>query len=259
MFIFNNKVQSIETLSEDPQKSTIRFAFCSHKNSAYTNITAWVKCRDFLNDTFFVQNHTNITKEPAEIYVYGFKYKATIEKTLNTLAIIAHDILELKRIRLEITKIINTLEKHIYPNYQPTSTLFDCEKHTNLPVLIVKPCSIWFTNTYTFSLFTGLLRFFTYEKLNNNIWISMTKNRMKENTNDTSLVQSLEKKAELMNAFLLNLTEIPSTERDMSDNNHFIHDSLGIISGIYNTKVAEKLKSLETKPCHQDVKDVILF
>ncbi len=259
MFIFNNKVQSIETLSEDSQKSTIRFAFCSHKNSAYTNITAWVKCRDFLNDTFFVQNHTNITKEPAEIYVYGFKYKATIEKTLNTLAIIAPDILELKRIRLEITKIINTLEKHIYPNYQPTSTLFDCEKHTNLPVLIVKPCSIWFTNTYTFSLFTGLLRFFTYEKLNNNIWISMTKNRMKENTNDTSLVQLLEKKAELMNAFLLNLTEIPSTECDMSDNNHFIHDSLGIISGIYNTKFAEKLKSLETKPCHQDVKDVILF
>lgn len=259
MFIFNNKVQSIETLLEDSQKSTIRFAFCSHKNSAYTNITVWVKCRDFLNDTFFVQNHTNITKEPAEIYVYGFKYKATIEKTLNTLAIIAHDILELKRIRLEITKIINTLEKHIYPNYQPTSTLFDCEKHTNLPVLIVKPCSIWFTNTYTFSLFTGLLRFFTYEKLNNNIWISMTKNRMKENTNDTSLVQSLEKKAELINSFLLNLTEVPNTEREMSDNNHFIHDSLGIISGIYSTKVAAKLKSLETKPCHQDVKNVILF
>ena len=87
----------------------------------------------------------------------------------------------------------------------------------------------------------------------------MTKNRVRENTNDTSLVQSLEKKAELMNAFLLNLTEIPSTERDMSDNNYRIHDSLGIISGIYNTKVAEKLKSLETKPCHQDVKDVILF
>jgi hypothetical protein len=259
MFIFNNKVQSIEALSEDSQKSTIRFAFCSHKNLVYTNITAWVKCRDFLNDTFFVQNHTNITKEPAEIYVFGFKYKATIEKTLNTLAIIAHDRLELNRIKLEITKIINTLEKHIYPNYQPTSTLFDFEKHTNLPVLIVKPSIIWLTNTYTFSLFTGLLRFFTYEKLDNNIWMSMTKTRMRENTNDTSLVQLLEKKAELINAFLLNLTEVPNTKCDMSDNNHFIHDSLGIINSIYNTKVAEKLKSLETKPCHQDVKDVILF
>lgn len=260
MFTFNNKVTPINYLSEESQKSKIRFAFCATKNNSYYyNTTSWVKCRDFLNDVLFFQKHTTTTKENTSVNIYGFTYKATVDKSTDIIALISHDIQDLKNIKTSVIQILNKLEKQIYPTYEQTETYLDNEKYTNIPVLIVKPSPIWFTNTYTFSLFTCLLRLFTYEKLDKNIWRSIFLYNEKESTNDTYLVKMFEKKSDILNTILLNLTEIPDTSCEVSDDVYYIHEKLGIICGIYNPTVLSRINLLENKPCPQDVKDVILF
>ena len=144
----------------------------------------------------------------------------------------------------------------MYPNKNRTSYAMQKEQYTNLPVLVIHPSSIWLKNTYTLSLFTLFIRLFTYEQPDKNIWRSIL--NYSNNTNDTYMVKSLEKKSDIINSILLNLTETPDpVYPDTSI--YTIHDKSGILSATYNKEFTNIIEKWENKECPQDVKDVILF
>ena len=259
MFTFNKNVTAINNLSEEGQAKKIRFAFCQAKNTDstfYYNTTAWVMCRDFLNDVHYAQSCTNENKQSKNVEIYGFHYTSTIFKKTDTLAIISSTVENLNMIQIGLKKIANKLEIQMYPNKNKTFSTIHDEQHTNLPVLVIHPSPIWLKNTYTLSLFTLFLRLFTYEQLDKNIWRSILHHN--NNTNDTYMVRSLEKKHNLINKILLNLTEIPNPV--FPDTNIYtIHDKSGILAATYSKEFRDIIEKWEEKECPQDVKDVILF
>ena len=259
MFTFNKNVTAIHNLSEDGQAKKIRFAFCKTKNTdseLYYNTTAWVMCRDFLNDVHYAHSYTQEHKQPKCIEIYGFYYKSIISNKADTLAIISWDKADLNMIQEGIKNIINKLEIQIYPNKNRTFYHIHYEQYTNLPVLVIQPSPIWLKNTYTLSLFTLLIRLFTYEQLDQNIWRSILYHS--NNTNDTYMVKSLQKKSGIINSILLNLTETPNPVYQ-DTNIYTIHDKSGILSATYNKEFTNIIEKWEIKECPQDVKDVILF
>ncbi len=259
MFTFNKSVTAISDLSEEGQAKNIRFAFCQTKNSDpenYYNTTAWVMCRDFLNDIHYAHSHTKESKLSKSIEIYGFHYTSSIFKKADTLAIISNDVANLNKIQMGLKNITNRLEIQMYPNKNRTVYSIQDEQYTNLPVLVVHPSPIWLKNTYTLSLFTLFLRLFTYDQPDKNIWRSILYHS--NNTNDTYMVRSLEKKSDIINQILLNLTETPNpiyTDTSI----YTIHDKSGILSATYNKEFTNIIEKWEIKECPQDVKDVILF
>jgi len=257
MFTFNKNVTAIDNLSEEDQAKKIRFAFCHTKNNnSYYNTTAWVMCRDFLNDVYYVNSYTQENKLSKSIEIYGFHYKSSTFKKANTLAIISNDVADLNKIQMGLKNIINKLEIQMYPNKNRTVCSIQNEEYTNLPVLVVHPSPIWLKNTYTLSLFTLFLRLFTYEQSDKNIWRSILYHS--NNTNDTYMVQSLQKKSDIINKILLNLTETPDPIYP-DTNIYTIHDKSGILAATYSKEFKDTLEKWEEKECPQDVKDVILF
>ncbi len=259
MFTFNKTVTAIYNLSEEGQEKKIRFAFCQAKNmypEYYYNTTAWVMCRDFLNDVHYAHSYTQENKLPKSIEIYGFHYTSTIFKKADTLAIISNDVADLNKIQMGIKNIINKLEIQMYPNKNRTFYSIQNEKYTDLPVLVIEPSPIWLKNTYTLSLFTLFLRLFTYDQPDKNIWRSILYHS--NNTNDTYMVRSLEKKSDIINKILLNLTETPDPVYS-NTSIYTIHDKSGIVSAIYNKEFTNIIEKWENKECPQDVKDVILF
>jgi len=261
MFTFNKNVTAIYNLSEEEQAKNIRFAFCQTKNTnseCYKNTTAWVMCRDFLNDVHYAHSCTQENKQSKHVEIYGFHYTSTIFKKADTLAIISHDVEDLNKIRMGLKNIANRLEIQMYPNKNRTSYAMQNEQYTNLPVLVIHPSSIWLKNTYTLSLFTLFIRLFTYEQLNKNIWKSIIAYSQSHSTNDTYMVKSLQKKSGIINSILLNLTETPNPVYP-DTNIYTIHDKSGILSATYNKEFTNIIEKWEIKECPQDVKDVILF
>lgn len=244
---------------EEVQAKKIRFAFCQAKNSNpenYYNTTAWVMCRDFLNDVHYAQSYTRENKQSENVEIYGFHYTSTIFKKADTLAIISNDVADLNKIQMGIKNIINKLEIQMYPNKNRTFYSIQNEEYTDLPVLVIEPSPIWLKNTYTLSLFTLFLRLFTYDQPDKNIWRSILYHS--NNTNDTYMVRSLEKKSDIINQILLNLTETPNpiyTDTSI----YTIHDKSGILSATYSKEIINIVGKWEIKECPQDVKDVILF
>ena len=261
MFTFNKNVTAIYNLSEEEQEKKIRFAFCRAKNmypEYYYNTTAWVMCRDFLNDVHYTQSYTQETKQSKHVEIYGFHYTSTIFKKADTLAIISNDVADLNKIQMGIKNIINKLEIQMYPNKNRTFYSIHNEKYTDLPVLVIKPSPIWLKNTYTLSLFTLFIRLFTYEQSDQNIWKSIIAYSRDHRTNDTYMVKSLQKKSDIINKILLNLTETPDPV--YTDTNIYtIHGNSGIIAATYNKELRNIIEKWENKECPQDVKDVILF
>ncbi len=259
MFTFNKNVTAISNLSEEGQAKNIRFAFCQAKNTDsenYYNTTAWVMCRDFLNDVHYAHSCTNESKRSKNIEIYGFHYTSSIFKKADTLAIISDDVADLNKIRDGLKNILNKLEIQMYPNKNRTLYGIENEQFTNLPVLVIHPSPIWLKNTYTLSLFTLFLRLFTYEHQNKNIWQSIL--YCNNDTNDTYMVRSLQKKSIIVNKILLNLTETPDPV--YTDTNIYtIHDKSGILSATYSKEFTNIIEKWEIKKCPQDVKDVILF
>ena len=259
MFTFNKKVTAIDNLSEDGQAKKIRFAFCQAKNdNAYYNTTAWVMCRDFLNDVFNAHSCTQENKQTKNVEIYGFHYTSTIFKKADRLAIISNDVADLNKIKDGLKHIVNRLEIQMYPNKNRTFYSIQNEQYTNLPVLVIHPSSIWLKNTYTLSLFTLFLRLFTYEQTDKNIWKSIITYSQSRNTNDTYMVQALQKKSDIINKILLNLTETPNPVYP-DTNIYTIHDKSGILSATYNKEFTNIIEKWVNKECPQDVKDVILF
>ena len=259
MFTFNKNVTAISNLNEEGQAKNIRFAFCQTKNSDpenYYNTTAWVMCRDFLNDIHYAHSHTKESKLSKSIEIYGFHYTSSIFKKADTLAIISNDVANLNKIQMGLKNIANRLEIQMYPKKNRTVYSIQDEQYTNLPVLVVHPSPIWLKNTYTLSLFTLFLRLFTYDQPDKNIWRSILYHT--NNTNDTYMVRSLEKKSDIINKILLNLTETPDPV--YSDTHiYIIHAKSGILSATYDKEFTNIIKTWENKECPQDVKDVILF
>lgn len=261
MFTFNKNVTAIDNLSEEGQAKNIRFAFCQTKNSDpenYYNTTAWVMCRDFLNDIHYAHSHTKESKLSKSIEIYGFHYTSTIFKKADILAIISNDVADLNKIQMGIKNIINKLEIQMYPNKNRTFYSIQNEKYTDLPVLVIKPSPIWLKNTYTLSLFTLFIRLFTYEQPDKNIWKSIITYSQSRNTNDTYMVQALQKKSDIINKILLNLTETPDPVYPATDM-YTIHDKSGILAATYSKAFRDIVEKWEKKECPQDVKDVILF
>lgn len=261
MFTFNKNVTSIDNLSEDVQAKKIRFAFCQAKNmypEYYYNTTAWVMCRDLLNDVHYTQSYTQENKQSKHVEIYGFHYTSTIFKKADTLAIISNDVADLNKIQMGIKNIINKLEIQMYPNKNRTFYSIQNEEYTDLPVLVIHISSIWLKNTYTLSLFTLFIRLFTYEQSDKNIWKSIITYSQSRGTNDTYMVQALQKKSDIINKILLNLTETPDPV--YSDTYIYtIHDKSGILSATYSKEFTDIIEKWENKECPQDVKDVILF
>lgn len=266
MFIFNSKVKPASVLIEDEQHKKIRYAFSKKdKHFCYTNITSWVKCRDFLNDAFFVQRVSEKIKESLNFTVYGFSYNTDPENVMDHIAIISQDYDDLSKIKQGIHRIMNPLEVSIYPTYTKTACFFSKETYTCLPVLIIQISPIWLTNTYTLSLFTLLLRLFTYPTQTINIWKNILTHQ--EETNDVYLIKNLETRKVLINKLLLNLnnSEMPETIdykeiEDLHEESHYIHENLGILSGVYNQELKIYLNNhTGNTACPQDVKNVILF
>ena len=261
MFTFNKNVTAIDNLSEEGQAKNIRFAFCQTKNSDpenYYNTTAWVMCRDFLNDIHYTHSHTKESKLSKSIEIYGFHYTSSIFKKADTLAIISSNETDLDMIQTGLKNIANRLEIQMYPNKNRTFFSIQYEQYTNLPVLVVHPSPIWLKNTYTLSLFTLFLRLFTYEQSDKNIWKSIITYSQSRNTNDTYMVQALQKKSDIINKILLNLTETPDPiYPDTSI--YSIHDKSGILYATYNKEFTNIIEKWEIKECPLDVKDVILF
>jgi hypothetical protein len=259
MFTFNKNVTAIDNLSEEEQAKNIRFAFCQAKNNGYYyNTTAWVMCRDFLNDVHYTHSYTQENKQSIHVEIYGFHYTSTIFKKANILAIISNDVADLNKIQMGIKNIINKLEIQMYPNKNRTFYSIQNEKYTDLPVLVIEPSPIWLKNTYTLSLFTLFIRLFTYEQADKNIWKSIITYSKCYSTNDTYMVHSLQKKSEIINSILLNLTETPNPVYP-DTNIYTIHDKSGILSATYNKEFTNIIKKWVNKECPQDVKDVILF
>lgn len=266
MFIINTEVNPPYNLIEDHQYKEIRYAFSTEtRNYHYTNITSWVKCRDFLNDAFFIQQLSEKNKTPIDFEVYGFKYRSNLEITLNRISIISENSVDLFNIHSGIYTIINLLETSVYPTHKKTTVFNDINDLTGLPVLTINISPIWLTNTYTLSLFTLLLRLFTYTKQNINVWQSIL--TYSETTGDTNLVWTLKLKKLIVNQLLLNLTdkEMPGpfdswSVEEIQDNRFHIHEQLGILSGVYDTRFCYYIKNKsKVITCPQDVKDVILF
>ena len=261
MFTFNKDVTAIDNLIEESQAKNIRFAFCQTKSTNpefYYNTTAWVLCRDFLNDVHYAHSCTQENKQSKSIEIYGFHYTSSTFKKADTLAIISNDIADLNKIQMGLKNITNKLEIQMYPNKNRTFFSIQYEEYTNLPVLVVHPSPIWLKNTYTLSLFTLFLRLFTYEQTDKNIWKSIIAYSRGHNTNDTYMVQSLQKKSYIVDKILLNLTETPDPV--YSDTNIYnIHEKSGILSATYSKEFTNIIEKWEIKKCPQDVKDVILF
>jgi hypothetical protein len=215
-------------------------------------------CRDFLNDVHYTHSYTQENKQSIHVEIYGFHYTSTIFKKADTLAIISNDVADLNKIQMGIKNIINKLEIQMYPNKNRTFYSIQNEKYTNLPVLVIHPSPIWLKNTYTLSLFTLFLRLFTYEQADKNIWKSIITYSKCYSTNDTYMVHSLQKKSEIINSILLNLTETPNPVYP-DTNIYTIHDKSGILSATYNKEFTNIIKKWVNKECPQDVKDVILF
>lgn len=261
MFTFNKNVTAISNLSEEGQAKNIRFAFCQAKNTDseyYYNTTAWVMCRDFLNDVHYAHSCTKESKLSKSIEIFGFHYTSSMFKKADRLAIISNDVADLNKIRDGLKNILNKLEIQMYPNKNRTFYSIHYEQYTNLPVLVIHPSPIWLKNTYTLSLFTLFLRLFTYEQSDKNIWKSIIAYSRDRNTNDTYMVQALQKKSDIINKILLNLTETPNPV--YTDTNIYtIHDKSGILAATYNKELRNIIEKWENKECPQDVKDVILF
>lgn len=266
MFIFNTEVVKPNQLSEENQYINIRYAFSKKvKYDHYTNITSWVKCRDFLNDAFFIQRTFEQDKLCFDGQIHGFVYKANLKNAMDNISIISKDTNNLHAIDKGIITIINTLETSIYPLYKKTTSCINNNDLTDLPVLVIEICPIWLTNTYTLSLFTLLLRLFTYPKKNINVWHNILTHP--ENTNDVYLVKTLRDKKVLINKLLLNLndSEMPKAFdneniQDILDDCYCMHERLGILSGVYNSKLNTYLNNHSgVIECPPDVRDVILF
>jgi len=266
MFFFNTEVVKPNQLIEDNQYINIRYAFSKQVDSThYTNITSWVKCRDFLTDAFFIQHSFEQYKTCFNRQIYGFVYKENLENGMDNISIISEDINNLHGIQQGIITIINTLETSIYPLYKKTTSCIHNNNLTDLPVLVIEICPIWLTNTYTLSLFTLLLRLFTYPKKDINIWQNILTHP--EDTNDVYLVKTLRDKKVLINKLLLNLNDSKMPKafdnesiQDIFDNCYCMHENLGILSGVYDIRLRNylnnKMKDIE---CPPDVRDVILF
>ncbi len=261
MFTFNKNVTAIDNLSEEGQAKNIRFAFCQKKitnSEYYYNTTAWVMCRDFLNDVHYVHSCTRENKQSKNVEIYGFHYTSTIFKKADTLAIISNNVSDLNKIKDGLGHIVNKLEIQMYPNKNRTLFNIQYEQFTNLPVLVIHPSSIWLKNTYTLSLFTLLIRLFTYEQLDKNIWKSIIIYSQSRSTNDTYMVQALQKKSDIINKILLNLTETPNPVYPDTFI-YTIHDKSGILSATYSKEFTNIIEKWEIKECPLDVKDAILF
>jgi len=266
MFIFNTKVAKPHQLMEENQYINIRYAFSKKvKSTHYTNITSWVKCRDFLNDAFFIQRSFEQYNTCFNGRIYGFAYKENLENTIDNISIISEDTNNLHAIDKGIITIINTLETSIYPLYKKTTSCIHNNDLTDLPVLVIEICPVWLTNTYTLSLFTLLLRLFTYPKRDINIWQNILTHP--ENTNDVYLVKTLRDKKVSINQLLLNLNDSKMPKafdneniQDILDDCYRMHERLGILSGVYDIRLRNylnnKMKDIE---CPPDVRDVILF
>jgi len=266
MFIFNTKVAKPHQLMEENQYINIRYAFSKKvKSDHYTNITSWVKCRDFLNDAFFIQRSFEQYNTCFNGRIYGFAYKENLENTIDNISIISEDTNNLHAIDKGIITIINTLETSIYPLYKKTTSCINNNDLTDLPVLVIEICPVWLTNTYTLSLFTLLLRLFTYPKKNINIWQNILTHP--KNTNDVYLIKSLESKNVLINKLLLNLNDSNMPKafeneniQDILDDPYYMHEHLGILNAVYNSKLNTYLNNHSgVIECPPDVRDVILF
>lgn len=266
MFIFNTKVNPYHRLIEEYQYKKIRFAFCEkEKADHYTNITSWVQCRDFLNDAFFIQQLSEKEKTPFNFEVHGFQYKCILGTILNKISVISPHHEDLFNIGSGICNIINPLETNVYPAYKKTGSFLNKNDLTGLPVLTILISPIWLTNTYTLSLFTLLLRLFTYTKQNINVWDNIL--TYSKFTVDRNLVQNLKQKELTVNQLLLNLTDEkmpgPFDDWDLDEileDQQTTHEKLGILNGVYNNRLGNYLNS-KTKDmeCPPDVRAVILF
>lgn len=256
LFKHNQNVTPHNQLMEDHQDAKIQFAFIEKADEKiYTNITAWCKCRDFINDAFFIQQESNRRNKHLKKTIFGFEYESKLGLKLDTLGIISPDMTELQNIIDNFAAFkICRFEDYFFPTNTNTKIKYISEILTGHKMLFIRPNDIWLSNTYTLSLFTLILRFCCYNKKHQNIWESTKQ----QNNSEKYLIETIRIKPKNLNKLLLNLEKVPDPAKSLSiveDAMPYIHNRLGIMNLLYNDDTIP----MEDKECPVDVSAAILF
>lgn len=254
-FKHNQNVTPHNLLMEDSQDAKIQFAFLEKLDDVfYTNITAWCKCRDFINDAFFIQQESKKHNKIISKNIYGFEYTSRKNLELNTLGIISPDIEELKNIEKNFNTFkIKNFENHFFPTNTNTVITYVPEFLTGHKMLVIEPNDIWLSNTYTLSLFTLILRFCCYKRKHENIWEST----LQQHNSERYLIETIKTRPGNFNKILFNLDKLPNPIKSLDifeDSMSYIHNRLGILNLIFN----DDILCLGDKECPADVNAAIL-
>lgn len=254
-------------LCEDSQTLRLQFFFVSkNKDDTYKQITPYIRCRDFLNDTLYcIENKKNFS-------LYGYKFNGKeFKRNLNSLylCIKFEDYDETNITQFDESNNFNT-NFHYLTAFETlynlnTKTYYE---ETNLKnVILIKHNPFWFQNTVIFSLFTYILRCCCY-KITGNFWDFIQKSTFfyknwddtlkRTSTTDAYLLLNIDKYK--LKFFISNLDILDINSELTTLNLYFcdeIHEKLGFIYYI-NYLLNPKITIIKDKQICQDVADLVI-
>ncbi len=251
--IYNNLNQKLE---EEEQNIKTKFFFVEKQEDyTYTQITPYIKCRDFLNDVLYCITFNT------KIHVYSFKYESnnTQKDTLFlSLKFCSKKAVEEFKENFNYILKFETLYKFsTYTTYEETNTP---------TVLLIKHNPFWFSNTLTLSFFTFILRCLSHPNITGNFWKFISNTRQLYRKWDGQIIEIPSKESRyiidtpLLSYFIKNLPKISATykQKEYSDK-YDIHNFGGFICYLKETSITYPLTTIikDNPQCQEDVLDVI--
>lgn len=254
-------------LCEDSQTLRLQFFFVSkNEDDTYKQITPYIRCRDFLNDTLYcIENKKDFN-------LYGYRFRGPeFKRNLNTLylCIKFEDYNENNKIQFD--EYNNFTNNFYYLRAFETLYNLDTKTHyenTNVEdVIMIKHNPFWSQNTVIFSVFTYILRCCCYE-VKGNFWDFIKKSTHfyknwdndfeEKNTTDAELILYIENHKLKYFISNLDILDINSKLNTLYfHNSSSIHEQLGFVYYI-NYLLDPTIKIKKDKQICQDVADLVI-
>lgn len=141
-------------LTEESQRTSVRYALGIIKDNGVTNITPWFLCRDYFNDfilynQWFVENKDK-KWPPGHTSIYGYNYSNSKEHDWTDVFLLV----DLKNYTLNKEILIEEFSK--YESYLGTNTKFDFLGESKLVVIVP---DVYKNNHVIFAWYTFILRY----------------------------------------------------------------------------------------------------
>jgi hypothetical protein len=242
--IFTNKYAEINQTLE------IKFSFLKRvKPGVYTNLFAFVKCRDFLGDVICAEF------DKKKYSIYGFSYDGKKSKRVQTYTMFALEFPS-QEVKQTWIKNWNTYKDSIAKQCKVSlGTIYDQEGN----YLIIKASKFWCKSTAALSFYTMILKGMGYELQGDNFFVAVEKTTAIQKTWDgkdiimptveANYISGISNK--VFNAFVSNIKKLTTSLQHPSGltehkNIGNIHNSTGFYSICrqYTGQVGTRLKQL---------------